>query len=115
MQIKEINKKFIQLVKENPDLPIKVFISGECYADDGCWFAGDVYGCEVTEIVSYEMYDEPRYYTKDDIDEIAEYIEEYICDEDEYKNLSDEELEKVAKQKAEELEWEGVILIRVGV
>ena len=30
MQVKEINEKFVQLVRENPDLPIKVFISGEC-------------------------------------------------------------------------------------
>ena len=115
MQVKEINEKFVQLVRENPDLPIKVFISGECYAGDGNWFAGDVYGCEVTEIVSFEMYEEPRYYTKDDIDDIVEYIEEDICDEDEYKNFSDEELERVAKQKAEELEWEKVILIWVGI
>lgn len=26
----EINKEFVKLVAENPELPIKVFINGEC-------------------------------------------------------------------------------------
>ena len=26
----EINKEFVKLVEENPELPIKVFINGEC-------------------------------------------------------------------------------------
>ena len=29
----EINKEFVKIVAENPELPIKVFISGECCED----------------------------------------------------------------------------------
>ena len=112
---KYVNEKFIQLLKENLDLPIKVFISGECHDEDAMWFAGDVRDCEVTEIAEYEPQytDCTRYYEKDDIDDIIEDIYDRICDD--YENLSNEEIEKIAKQKAEELEWEKVILIYVGV
>lgn len=29
-EVMEINKEFVKLVAENPELPIKVFIDGEC-------------------------------------------------------------------------------------
>ena len=29
-KIMEINKKFVKLVAENPELPINVFINGKC-------------------------------------------------------------------------------------
>ena len=48
-KIMEINKKFVKLVAENPELPIKVFINGKC-GDGDCWFVGEVYDCKVTEI-----------------------------------------------------------------
>ena len=112
---KSVNEKFIELVKENPDLPIKTFISGECHDEDACWFVGDIYRCEVAEIAEYE----PTYayasrcYTKEDIDEIIEDMFERIADD--YEDLSNEEIEKIAKEKAEGLEWQKVILIYVGV
>lgn len=114
---KSINEKFIELVKENPDLPIKVFISGECQDEDVQWFAGDVHRCGVSEIALYmPLYgDCERYYEKSDIDDIIEDICERLCDEEEYADLPNEELDKIAKQKAEELEWQKVILIYVGV
>ena len=49
----EINKEFVKLVAENPELPIKVFINGECSDGDG-WFVGEIYDCKVTRIVEYE-------------------------------------------------------------
>lgn len=112
---KTVNEKFIELVKENPDLPIKTFISGECHDEDACWFAGDIYRCEVTEIAEYQptYADASRYYTKEDIDEIIEDMFERIADD--YEDLSNEEIEKIAKEKAEGLEWQKVILVYVGV
>ena len=48
-KVMEINKEFVKLVAENPELPIKVFINGECCEDDNCWYVGEVYNCKVTE------------------------------------------------------------------
>ena len=52
---------------------------------------------------------------KADIDIIEDEISDVICDYDEYFSLSDEEFNAVVKKKAEELPWEKVILIEVGV
>ena len=49
----QVKQDFIKAITENPDLPIKVFISGECYEDDASWFVGEVFDCRVTEIVTY--------------------------------------------------------------
>jgi len=111
-----VSEKFLKLVSENPDAPIRVYISGECYAEDGCWYIGEVTNCDLTEITEYEMLGcDVRYFEKYDIDEIIEDIEERLSDEEKYAKMSDEELDKIAKQKAEELPWEQVILLYVGV
>lgn len=36
-KVMELNKEFVKLVAENPELPIKVFINGECSDEDNCW------------------------------------------------------------------------------
>lgn len=112
-EVIEINKEFVKLVTENPELPIKVFIDGECHDDDASWFVGEVFDCRVTEIVTYGNV--ARVYEKADIDIIEDDISDNICDYDEYFSLSDEEFNSVVKKKAEELPWEKVILIEVGV
>lgn len=109
----QVKQDFIKAITENPDLPIKVFISGECYEDDASWFVGEVFDCRVTEIVTYG--NDARVYEKADIDIIEDEISDVICDYDEYFSLSDEEFNAVVKKKAEELPWEKVILIEVGV
>ena len=113
---KQVNEKFVKLVSENPDLPIKTYISGECCGDD-IWYVGEVEGCKIAEIALYEpLYlDCARYYEKDDISDIEEDLYERLSDEEEYENISDKELEVICKQKAEELEWQKVILLYVGV
>lgn len=112
---KQINEKFLKLVQENPDLPIKTYISGECCGDD-MWYVGEIYDCEVSELALYEpYYSEERYYEKDDIDDIIDDIYERLCDEEQYSNLSDKELNEICKQKAEELDWQKCIVLYVGV
>ena len=108
----QIIKNFIKAISENPDLPIKVFICGDCYDGvDFDWYLGNVYDCKVTEIAEYNN----RTYEKDDIDEIASEIYDDIGGYEEYKKLSDDEVLQIANRKAEELEWEKVILLLVGV
>lgn len=109
--IMEINKEFVKLVAENPELPIKVFINGECCEDDNCWYVGEIYDCKVTEITEYD----DKYYERDDFDWLKEIISDEACDEPEYVNLTDEEFDKAMEEKVEWLGWERVILLKVSV
>ena len=49
----EINKEFVKLVAENPELPIKVFINGEC-GDGDCWhcYTREEQNSEISKIVT---------------------------------------------------------------
>ena len=109
--IMEINKEFVKLVAENPELPIKVFINGECSDDDNCWYVGEIYDCEVTEITEYG----DKCYERDDFDLLKDIISDEVYDDPEYVNLTDEEFDKKMEEKVEWLGWERVILLKVGV
>lgn len=109
--IMEINKEFVKLVAENPELPIKVFINGECCEDDNCWYVGEVYDCKVTEITEYD----DKYYERDDFDWLKDIISDEVYDEPEYVNLTDEEFDEEMEEKVEWLGWERVILLKVSV
>lgn len=109
--IMEINKEFVKLVAENPELPIKVFINGECCGDDNCWYVGEIYDCKVTEITEYD----DKYYERDDFDWLKDIISDEVYDEPEYVNLTDEEFDEEMEEKVEWLGWERVILLKVSV
>lgn len=106
----ELNKEFVKLVAENPNLPIKVFVSGDCMEDEE-WVVGEIYDCKVTEIAEYE----DRCYERDDFDWLKEIISNEVCDEPEYANLTDEEFEKEMEEKVKWLGWKRVILLKVDV
>lgn len=110
-KIMETNKEFVRLVAENPELPIKVFINGECGDDDNCWYVGEIYDCKVTEITEYG----DKCYERDDFDLLKEIISDEVYDDPEYVNLTDEEFDKKMEEKVEWLGWERVILLKVGV
>ena len=107
----EINKEFVKIVAENPELPIKVFINGECCEDGDCWFVGEIYDCKVTEITE----NKDRFYERDYLDWLKEIISDEVCDEPEYVNLTDEEFDKAMEEKVEWFGWERVILLKVSV
>lgn len=109
-KVVEINKEFVRLVAENPELPIKVFINGEC-GDGDCWYVGEIHDCKVTEITEYG----DMYYERDDSDWVKEIISDEVYDEPEYANLTDEEFDKKMDEKVERLDWERVILLKVTV
>ena len=109
--IAKLNKEFVKLVAENPELPIKVFINGECGDDDNCWYVGEIHDCKVTEITEYG----DKCYERDDFDWLKEIISNEFYDDPEYINLTDEEFDKKMEEKVELLGWERVILLKVGV
>ena len=108
--IAKLNKEFVKLVAENPELPIKVFINGEC-GDGDCWYVGEIHDCKVTEITEYG----DKCYERDDFDWLKEIISNEFYDDPEYINLTDEEFDKKMEEKVELLGWERVILLKVGV
>lgn len=110
-KVMEINKEFVKLVAENPELPIKVFINGECGDDDNCWFVGEVHDCKVTEITEYGE----KCYERDDFDWLKDIISDEVYDEPEYVNLTDEKFDKEMAEKVTRLGWERVILLKVSV
>ena len=109
--IAKLNKEFVKLVAENPELPIKVFINGECSDDDNCWYVGEIYDCKVTEITEYG----DKCYERDDFNWLKGIISDEVYDDPEYVNLTDEEFDKKMEEKVELLGWERVILLKVGV
>ena len=109
-EIIEINKDFVKLVTENPELPIKVFIDGTC-GDGDCWYVGQIYDCKVTEITEYK----DRYYERDDFIWLEDILSNEVCDNPEYVNLSDEQFDKKIAEDVERLGWERVILLKVSV
>ena len=109
--IAKLNKEFVKLVAENPELPIKVFINGECGDDDNCWYVGEIHDCKVTEITEYG----DKCYERDDFDWLKDIISNEFYDDPEYVNLTDEEFDKKMEEKVEWLGWERVILLKVGV
>lgn len=108
----EINKEFIKLIAENPDLPIKVFIDGQCSDGEDGWFTGEVYDCYVTEVTEYGDRCYERY---DDYDVLEELIYDKIQDDTKYQNLTVEEMTDIATEELEWLGWERVILLKVSV
>lgn len=105
--------KFLRLVQENPTLPIVPMVSYDVVDDDSYhWWLGSFVDCEITEYTCVEMYNEDRFVTRDDIDEIEEYFMNEFLDDNE--ELSDKEIERMAHEQAEALDWKKAIVIWVG-
>lgn len=105
--------EFIRLVQENPNLPIIPMVNAEVVCNDYYgWWLGSFGYCEVTEYACVNMYNEDRYVTRDDLDEIEEYFMNELLDEDE--TLSAEEVEALAIERAEALDWTKAIVVYIG-
>lgn len=85
-------KKFIDLIKENPMLPVVPFINYEvCADDDSTYRMGNFGDCSVEEYATYDG----RYYT--DKDELKEQY--FNNNEDLFEGLSESEIEKLLEKK----------------
>lgn len=107
-------KELLRLAQENPDLPIVPMVDSEVVCDDGyCYWQGRFGRCEVTEWVCVTMWGDPRFFTRDEQDYIEEYFADKIIDEDE-SDLSDEQIERMAHEMAEALDWTKAIVVWIG-
>lgn len=109
------NEKFRKILNEHPELPI-VFLANE-EANTGDYSL--VY-CESVHVSIGEILNEETPYDKDttftDRDEFEEAIADAICDEDEYKNMSDKEFYEAVEKIAAKYDkyWVDVIEVVVG-
>lgn len=110
-KVTEIRKEIVKLIAKNPDLPIKVFIEGDCSSGEDGWYAGEILECTVTEITEYK----DKYYERDDFVWLEDLLSNEVCDNPEYINLSDEEFDRKIADEVERLGWEKVILLKMSI
>ena len=96
-----------QLILENPDLPLIIFAGEDAWQGDWPYNQVDARTCGVQELTLYND-------CWMDIDEYEEELSYDLCDEEEYKDLSDEEWDKMIQQKVDETEFCKAIVIYVG-
>ena len=109
----EKTAKLLNLISENPTLPVVSLVYSEVICDTGYgYWLGSWGDCYIDEYVCVDTYGENHFYTRGDQDEIEEYFAEKILGENE--SLSDEEVERLAHEQAEALPWKKAIFVYVG-
>ncbi|MBS6763147.1 MAG: hypothetical protein KH304_06130 [Clostridium sp.] len=96
-----------ELILNNPELPVLIFCGEESYTGDYGYNQADASKGEIEELILYDDY----WMTKD---EYGEKLTDEFGDEEEYKDLSNEEFEKMIDKKVEEAEFVKAIVIWVG-
>jgi hypothetical protein len=99
----------LELIKDNPELEIMPMVNNECVGGDdfGYWAAkwGDA------RVDEQYCPDERIYFKSCDIEEL---VQEFIDNNyEEYPDLSDEELEKLAEEKVSDYDWQKVIVVYI--
>lgn len=102
-----LKDEFIKIIEENKDLDIVAMVSTDELTDE--------YGCLLMEKLSVEVmdiYESPRgdfiHFDKDDV---VDELRDYLADEEEYMNLSDDEYDKVCEEKAKDYFYKRAIVI----
>ena len=95
------------LIIENPDLPLVVFCGEESWHDEWCYEQAEVNSVSIQDLTLY-----------DDIwmdeDDYKEKLSDDLCDAEEYKDLSDEEYDRMLDKKVKETKFVKAIVIYVG-
>lgn len=99
--------KLREAILENPDLPLLIFAGEEAWQGEWGYNQVDarVHGVEELTLFADRWMDR---------DEYEEELSDALCDEEEYKDLSDEEWDKMIQQKVEETEFCQAIVVYVG-
>jgi len=95
------------LILDNPKLPLLIFCGEDAYNPDYSYAQADVNIVKIETLTLYK--DEWR-----SEDDYREELVDDLCDEEEYKNLSDEEYEKMIDEKVRNTEFVQAIVIYVG-
>jgi hypothetical protein len=102
-------KELLNLIQENPNLRIVPLVASEIVADDNhCWWCGSWGKAKLDE---YWVSDD-RIYLKDN--DFEDLVQEFIdVNYEDYPNLSDEELDKIAEEKVNSYEWKKAIIVYI--
>jgi len=106
---KEMANALLKLIAENPELEVVPMVDTECIFDDSysTWMAK--WGS--ADIDEYWCSDERVYFKSIDFDSL---VEEFIDNNyEDYPTLSDEELEKLAKEKINAHDWIKAISVNI--
>lgn len=96
---KNDKEELLKLIKKNPNLPLVFFAHNDDFIPDYGGTVFENYYCYIT-IIYIDEQGENTYY--DDIDDVLELWRDRLCDEDKYKNLSDEDYDKEIEKYVEE-------------
>lgn len=102
-----------ELITENPDLPLVVFVSEDAYVPNGCAYcAGRLEGAQIQELTLYhdKQADETAWVERGDYEEL---LESAMCEDSEYDALSDEEFEKMLSSKMEAVPFVRAIAVYI--
>jgi hypothetical protein len=105
----ERTSNLLQLIEQNPGLEIMPLVDYECVLGDDFRYWGAEWG--ESRVDEYYCPDETIYFKENNFDDL---VDQYIDDNfEDYPNLSDEELEKLAKEKVSGYEWKKVIVVYI--
>lgn len=95
------------LILENPDLPVIFFCGEDSWDGEYKYTQGYASSGEVKSLTLYDDFwiDEDEYHDR---------LSDDLSDEEEYKNLSDEDYEKMIDEKVKNTEFVSAIVIYVG-
>ena len=96
-----------KLIMENPDLPLLIFCGSESNSGEFPYESNKDVGCDIEELTLYKNWWIPK-------DEYEEQLRDDLCDEEEYKDTTDEEYDEMINQKVNETEFVKAIVIYVG-
>lgn len=97
-----------KLIIENPDLPLLFFVGDDAYIDDGYQYSM-AYAANAS-IQKLTLHNDVWM----DKDDYAEKLGNDLAFEEEYKDMTDEEYDKMIDQKISETEFVKAIVIYVG-
>lgn len=105
----EMSAKLIELIKQNPALPVRFFVDSQVVEDEGYnYWLGDFKDCYVCEYACYN----DRFYFYEDKDELEEAYYDY--NEDYYISMCEEDINRDISERTKDM-WEKAIIVYIGV
>ena len=106
-----MNKELLDLIKENPDLPVYAYVNAEICGDDCNYWMGQFGRANIREFAKVSPYgwNDMDIVYKDEQEDYIEYLMENNVDE----TLDNDELEKWAKRITENLDYKKAIFVYV--
>lgn len=100
-----------KLIIENPDLPLIIFCGEESWDGEHVYNSASASKGSIQELTLYDDGYDSIWMDREDY---AEKLADDLCDEEEYKDMTDEEYDKMVDQKVNETEFVKAIVIYVG-